>query len=167
MKSQNRRIAETRKHLRRLATSILLLKQGLQEQVAQDSAQLHFECLQGWRHHRLSGQPVPPSQKKWFFSHVQMDTPVFQFVLSCHWVPLRRVCLCFLHSSNSSRSLSLSLYERSSSSLIIFMALCAPHMFVSLSYWGPQNWKQSSRYILPVLSRGEGLPPSTCWQCSA
>lgn len=63
MKSQNHRTAETWKHLWRLATSILLLKQGL----------LCFECLQGWRVHRLSGHT---HRKKWVFSYVQMELPV-------------------------------------------------------------------------------------------
>jgi len=50
-------------------------KQGQLLQVAQDHDQLGFDCLQGWRLHNLSGQPVP------VFSHpcnksVSYDVPV-------------------------------------------------------------------------------------------
>jgi len=37
---------------------IPLLKQGHLELVAQDHVQVAFDCLQEWRLHNLSGQPV-------------------------------------------------------------------------------------------------------------
>ena len=52
-----------------------------------------------------------------------------------------------------------------------FIILVAIHwtrscMSMSLFYWRAQNQTQHARCVSPVLSRGKGSPPSTCWQCS-
>ena len=60
-----------------------LLKQDHLELVAQDSVQLGFEYLQGWRLHTLPGQAVPvlshPHSKN-RFPDVQREPPVLQSV---------------------------------------------------------------------------------------
>lgn len=149
----NRRIAETREHLWRPAISILLLKQGLQEQVAQDSVQLHFECLQGWRHHSPSGQPVPPSQKKRLFLLFRWNLLYFSWccaVTGCH----REHPRYFLHSSTrsslsspSNGSTSTQCTNRSSQ----FCTICKPvqspevhHYWLAFS-WTSRYWSQPSQ----------------------
>lgn len=104
---------------------------------------------------------------------------------SCHGTPLKRVWLSLLHSFpsantqnteiplrllfrrlNSPSSLSFSLYDTCSSSFITFAALywTGFNMSMSLLYWIAKYWTQNSRCVSPALNRGEGRPPSTCWQ---
>jgi len=72
-------------------------------------------------------------------------------------------------SPGSPRSLSLSSYQRCSNPLTTSVALCSTlcSMSMSLLYWEAQNRTQQSRSVLPVLSRSEGSPPSTCWKHSS
>jgi len=66
-----------------------VLKQGHLEPVVQDSVQLAFKYLQGWRLHNPSGQPLPllshPHSEK-VFPDVQTEPSVFQAVptASCY-----------------------------------------------------------------------------------
>lgn len=53
------------------------------EQVVQGCVQLDFDCRQGWRVHKLSGQPVQCSTTftlKKSFSLICMEFSAFQFV---------------------------------------------------------------------------------------
>ena len=56
-------------------------------------------------------------------------------------------------------------YERCSSPLNAFMALCWTHtsMSMPLLYWGAQNWTQCSTCVSSVLSREEGSPRLMVW----
>ena len=66
---------------------------------------------------------------------------------------------------NSSSTLRLSSYVRCSGpSTLTALGWTLSSKSTSFLYWGVQNWTQHSRYGLPVLSRGERSPLSTCWQ---
>lgn len=76
--------------------------------------------------------------------------------------------LLFLRLNRPS-CLWLSLYDRHSSSLTTFEAFwwsCSTKS-VSLLSWGGQDWTQHYRCASPVLNKGEGSPPTICWQQSA
>ena len=91
-------------------------------------------------------------------------TPSHQVFIHIDKIPLS---LLFSRLSCPS-SLSLSSCERCSSALI-FVALhwtCSGKS-MSLLYWGAQHWTQHTSCVSPVLSRGAGSPPSTCWPRSA
>ena len=81
--SQNHGMAEVGRDLWRSSSPTPLPKQGHLERIAQDCVQMAFEYLQGWRLHKVCGQPVPllghPHSEK-VFPHVQEEPPVFHFV---------------------------------------------------------------------------------------
>jgi len=67
-----------------------LLKQGHLEPVAQDHLQMAFEYPQGWRLHRLSGQPVPGlghPHSETVFPDIQTShvSACVSFLWSWHW----------------------------------------------------------------------------------
>lgn len=70
---------------------------------------------------------------------------------------------------NSPNSLSLSMYERGSSPLNIFVALhqTLSSMPMHLLYWGMQHKIWYSRCASLMLSREEGSSPLTCQWCSS
>ena len=58
---------------------------------------------------------------------------------------------------NSSSSLNLTSHDRYPKSLLTPVCPCLLH-------WGAQEWTPALQMCLsPVLSRGEGSPPLTCW----
>lgn len=130
-----------------------------------------------WPHKVTSASISPPSWYK-MFSSVHMKFNVFlicaHYLLSCQWVPVRRVWLPFhslppgicmhewgLLETSAPRlecpsSLRLSSYERCSSSFTLFVALHWTHFSMSTSLLLSQHCTQHSRYIPPVLSGEEG-----------
>ena len=121
-----------------------------------------------------------------FFSYSNLEPPVFQSVPTAsrpvtehYWeehisvfstqefAHLDKISLSLLFSKqNSASSLSLSWYERCSKPLTTFVALrqACSSMSPSLSYCGTHPWTQHSRWVSPLLSTGEGSPPSNRWQ---
>ena len=106
------------------------------------------------------GDPIP------VFGHLPLCLNRISCILFCvccllaiYWAPLRRTFLWTIPARSAFCS----------NPLIIFMALCltCSRMFLSFLYWGAQHSTQHSSCVSQVLSRGEGSPPSTCWQCSA
>lgn len=76
-------------------------------------------------------------------------------------IPL--ILLCFW--INSLSFLSLSLYNRCSKPLIAFTALQRTCSSESITLvLGSPALDTTCRCVLPVVSRGEEPPPSTCWQ---
>ena len=59
IQSQNHRIAEIGRDLWRSSNPSICYEYGQLKQVARGHVLLGFEYLQGWKHHNLSGKPVP------------------------------------------------------------------------------------------------------------
>jgi len=77
MSYSEHRMVEVGRGLWRPSGLTTLLKQGHLELVAQDHVHTAFEYLQGWRLHRLSGQPVPVlSLGEVVLPDVHMEAPV-------------------------------------------------------------------------------------------
>jgi len=78
-------MVEVARHFWRSSVPTPLLRQCHLELVAWDHVQMAFEYLQGWRLHKLPGQPVPvlgdPHSEK-VLPDVQMDPTMFLFVPS-------------------------------------------------------------------------------------
>ena len=68
---------EVGKDLWRSSGPTTLLKQGCLELAAQGHVHIVFECLQGWRRHNLTWQPVPGLGCP---PDVQREPPVLQCV---------------------------------------------------------------------------------------
>lgn len=101
------------------------------------------------------------------------------------WVLQRTAWLCLLYAHircllilvrsswassrlKSPSPLSLSSFVRCFRPLITITALHWTHLSMSMSslYGGAQDWTQQSSCVSPLLSRGEGSAPLTCWWCS-
>lgn len=107
--TQNQRMAEVGRHVWRLSSPSLLVKQGQLEQVAQGSVQSGFQYLQGLRLHSLSVQPAPefnhPLSKNVYFlclCGICCISVHAHCLLFLHWISLRRDCLHLLYSPPSS-----------------------------------------------------------------
>jgi len=162
-------------------------KQDHIKPVARDDVQIAFEYLQGWRLHNLFGQTVPVldhPDSKIVFPNVQMDHPVFQFVpivsgpiTGHHWkkpgpilfaplfqmfIDIKKITLSLLFSGSQSflkGQMLQSLNEFSGSLLDSFQ-----YVHVSAVLGSPELYIATPYVASPVLSRGEGSPPLTCWQ---
>jgi len=101
--SQNHRMSEIGRDLKRFCSPIPLLEQEHLDQVTQECVQAGFECLQRRRPHNLSGQPVSvvcyPYYGRSFFSCLCGTSCVpacTHCPLSYHCMSLRRAWLILL-----------------------------------------------------------------------
>ena len=160
----------------RWSSPMHLLKQG---RLWEDSVQLGFEFIHGWRLHNLSGKPVSVFDHPLSWSVLLCSDGIFHVsflaVASCpvaghHWEepalsslhPLIRYLKTFIRfllsfsRLNSLTSLSLSSYEKCPDLFIILLALHWTQFSKSRSvlYCGAQKWTHCSRCLTSAEWRG-------------
>lgn len=122
--------------------------------VVQDCVQLAFDSLQEWRHHHLSGQPVPVLGH----SHSEYLEGTSRVSVCPHcpwpWAALRRAWLhplsylLQLFTYTDKIPLGFSSKERCSTPLIVFVALCWILPSSSTSFF-PQKHNSSEWDTVP------------------
>lgn len=153
------------------------------DQVAWEFSELGLGNPQGWRQHSLSGHPVsvlncPPHSGN-IFSRIQSEYPRLQLMSSVCCVPLVHLCvqldftisISSLQVHESCSSPALEVHPPSPGCVISQECVSSNSLdglsldsFPSLLHW---RLLQYPVMVSGGLSRGEELPSSPCWQCSA
>lgn len=158
------RITEWLRDVQRSSGPTPLLNQGHLEPDAQNHVQMAFKFLEEWRLHNLSGQSVPElghPHSEILFHDVQnlLCFSLCTYCLwSCHWLSLKRAWFCPFCTlapgiyvskiapsclfSRLNSCLSLSSYQRCSSTVMIFVALFwrLSSTSISLVLESPESW---------------------------